>query len=568
MNTRLSFLGIVVGFLVGFVALGHTSSLQLPGNSERGLEDQELAVITGRVFAEDGGSPLAKATLSLRSKGSTPLDRPRTIRTNGSGEYTFRDLEPGQYVLSATRKGYIPRNYGQKNSFSFRRENTGTSLTVAPGQVLEDIDFHLIRGGVVEGRVVDQDNEAVERVTVMVKGYRSLAGKGRLLPFGRDETDDRGQFRIFGIPPGSYYLSVSPAPFIRDPRREIRSFAPTYYPGVLRIEEAARIEVAAGGEIGGFNITVMEAISYSVSGRVLTPEGTPAHSVWIMSMQESGKDPSSIMGQNTNTDLQGEFKVSGFLPGRHRLYARAGGGEDAQMASATVDVVDQDLSGLTLVLGEGAEITGRMVAEGEASAVDWRRVFLSVVPTGNITLMSFGGSGFQVKEDFTFKISNRPEGTYRLMVRLPAGNHYVSSIRFEGQDITDRPIELRSNDRLDGVEIYISSEGARFSGSVEQAEGRKVAEGATVLVFSADPDQRAFPSRFTRTTQTDQSGRFSLQGLVPGEYLVCALADHEAGREMDPDYLRRLERKSERIDPSPGQTVQESLVALPAPEMH
>ncbi len=568
MNTRLSFLGFVVGFLVGIVALGHTSSLQLPGNSERGLEDQKLAVITGRVFAEDGGSPLAKATLSLRSKGSTPLDRPRTIRTNGSGEYTFRDLEPGQYVLSVTRKGYIPRNYGQKGNYSFRRDNTGTALTVAPGQALEDIDFHLIRGGVVEGRVVDQDNEPVERVTVMVKGYRSLAGEGRLLPFGRDETDDRGQFRIFGIPPGNYYLSVSPRPFIRDPRREIRSFAPTYYPGVLRIEEAARIEVTAGGEIGGFNITVMEAISYSVSGRVLTPEGKPAHSVWIMSMQESGKDLASMMGQNTNTDLQGEFKVPGLLPGRHRLYARAGGGEDAQMASATVDVVDQDLSGLTLVLGEGAEITGRIVAEGEASTVDWRQVSLSIVPTGNITLMSFGGSGSQVNEDFTFKISNRPEGTYRLMVRLPAGNHYVSSIRFEGQDITDRPIELRSNDRLDGVEIYISSEGARFSGSVEQAEGRKVAEGATVLVFSADPDQRAFPSRFTRTTQTDQSGRFSLQGLVPGEYLVCALADHEAGREMDPDYLRSLERDSQRIDPSPGQTLQESLVASPAPEMN
>ena len=568
MNTRLSFLGIVVGFLVGFVALGHTSSLQLPGNSERGLEDQKLAVITGRVFAEDGGSPLAKATLSLRSKGSTPLDRPRTIRTNGSGEYTFRDLEPGQYVLSATRKGYIPRNYGQKNGSSFRREDTGTSLTVAPGQVLEDIDFHLIRGGVVEGRVVDQENEAVERVRVMVKGYRSLAGKERLLPFGRDETDDRGQFRIFGIPPGNYYLSVSPLPFIRDPRREIPSFAPTYYPGVLRIEEAARIEVTAGGELGGLNIIVMEAFSYSVSGRVLTPEGQPAHSVWIMSMQESGKDPSSMMGPNTHTDLQGEFKVSGLLPGTHRLYARAGGGEDAQMASATVDVVDQDLSGLTLVLGEGAEITGRIVAEGEASTVDWHRVFLSVVPTGNITLMAFGGSGFQVNEDFTFKISNRPEGTYRLMVRLPAGNHYVSSIHFEGQDITDRPIELRSNDRLDGVEIYISSEGARISGSVEQAEGRKVAEGATVLVFSADPDQRAFPSRFTRTTQTDQSGRFSLQGLVPGEYLVCALADHEAGHEMDPDYLRSLERDSQRIDPSPGQTVQESLVASPAPEMN
>ena len=568
MKTKLSFLGIVVGSLVAFTAVGDPSSPQISGNSERDPEDQKLAVIIGRVFAEDGGSPLAKATLSLRSKGAPPLDRPRTVRADSAGEYTFRDLEAGQYILRATRNGYVSRNYGQKTSYTFSREDVGTALTVVPGQVLENIDFHLIRAGVLEGRVMDQDNDPVERVNVTVNGYRSLGGNRRLLPFGRDDTDDRGQFRIFGIPPGNYYLSVSPRPFIAYPQREKRSFAPTYYPGVLRVEEAASIEVTPGGEVGGFNITVLEAFSYSVSGRVFTPEGKPAHSVWIMSMKESGKDLTSMMGPNTNTDLQGEFKVSGLLPGRHRLYARAGGGEDAEMASTTVDLVDRDLSGLTLVLGKGAEITGRFVVDGEASAVDWRRISLSMVSVGNLTQMSFGGSGAQVKEDLTFKISNRPKGTYRLLTKLPAGNHYVSSIRFDGQDITDRPIELRSNDRLNGVEIHISSEGARVSGYVEQAEGREVAEGATVLVFAADPQHRGFPSRFTRTTQTDQSGHFSLQGLVPAEYLVCALADHEAGREMDPDYLRSLERDSERINPSPGQTVQESLVALPAPKMN
>ena len=558
-------LGIVVGSLVGSAAFGHPSPLQLPGNSERVQEANDLGMIQGQVLAEGDEYPLAQATLSLRSTGAAPLERPRTVRTDGSGEYTFRDLEPGQYVLRATRKGYIAQNYGQKSSYSFRREEVGTTLTVGHAQVLEDIDFHLVRGGVVEGRVVDQNNEPVERVTVMMKGYRSLAGEGRLLPFGRDETDDRGQFRIFGIPPGNYYLSVSPRPFIRDPRREIPSFAPTYYPGVLRIEEASRIEVTAGGEVGGFNITVIEAFTFSVSGRVFTAEGKPAYSAWIMSMKESGNDLSSMMGPNTSSDLQGEFKVSGLLPGRHRLYARAGGSEDAQMASATVDVVDRDLSGLTLVLGKGAEVTGRIVVEGEASTVDWRRISLSLVPTGSITLMTFGGSGIRVNEDFTFEISNHPEGIYRLVAKLPAGDHYVSSIRVEGQDISDRPIELKSNDRLDGVEIHVSADGARISGYVEQVEEREVAAGATVVVFAADPQHRRYPSRFTRTTQTDQSGRFSLEGLVPGEYLVCALADHQAGSEMDPDYLRSLERDSERINPSPGQTVQESLVALPAP---
>ena len=381
MQARTLFLGMVIGHLVGFTAFSHPSSLQIPGKSERDPEEKELGVIRGRVLAEDGGNPLAKATISLRSKGAPPQDRPRTVRTDSSGEYTFRDLEPGQYVVTATRNGYIPRNYGQKRSHSFRRDDVGTALTVAPGQILGDIDFHLIRAGVVEGSVVDQDNEPVERVSVMLNGYRSLGSERRLLPFGRDETDDRGQFRIFGIPPGNYYLSVSPRPFFGDPRREIRSFAPTFYPGVLRVEEAAGIEVTAGGEVGGFNITVIEALTYNVSGRVLTPEGKPAHSVWIMSIEGIRQGRHIHDGTaNTKTDLQGEFKVSGLLPGRHRLYARAGGGENAQMASAAVDVVDQDLSGLTLVLGKGAE-DHRQDCGGQVRPppLDWRRISLNMV---------------------------------------------------------------------------------------------------------------------------------------------------------------------------------------------
>ena len=562
MQARTLFLGMVIGHLVGFTAFSHPSSLQIPGKSERDPEDQKLAVITGRVFAEDGGHPLAKATLSLRSKTARPQDLPRTVRTDSRGEYTFRDIEAGQYMLRAIRNGYIPRNYGQKTTSSFRR---GTSLSVGPGQVVDGVDFHLIQAGVVEGRVVDQDNEPLERVQAMLSGYRSRGGKRQLLPFGQDETDDRGQFRIFGIPPETYLLAASPRPFAALTGGAERPFPPTYYPGVLRVEEAATVQVAAGAEVGGFNITLIEALTYNVSGRVLTPEGKPAHSVWIMSMKESVKDVTSMMAPNTKTDLQGEFKVSGLLPGRHRLYARAGGGDDAQMASAAVDVVDQDLSGLTLVLGKGAEVTGRIVTDSEDSLLDWRRISLNMVASGNVNRVSFGGTGASLEKDFTFKIANLSEGPYRLAVRLPPGNHYVSSIRIEGQDITDRPIELRSNDRLDGIEIHISSQGARISGYVEQAEEREVAAGATVLVFAADPQHRGLHSRFTRTTQTDQRGQFTLQGLAPAEYLVCALTDHESGLESDPDYLRSLERDSERIDLSPGQTVQESLVTLPAP---
>lgn len=213
------------------------------------------------------------------------------------------------------------------------------------------------------------------------------------------------------------------------------------------------------------------------------------------------------------------------------------------------------------------EFSGRIVTDRQDSDLDWRRIRLFMAPesTGR---GFFGGGRARVEEDFTFRVSRLSEGPYRLVVWLPRGNHYVSSVRVEGHDITDRPIELRSDDRLEGVEVQVSSDGAQISGMVQDEKAGEAVEGATVLVFAADSRNRGGQSRFTKTAQTDQSGRFSLEGLVPAEYRVCALTDHEPGRESELDYLISLERGSERIHLSPGQTVEESLVALPAAEVY
>ena len=157
MRTRILVVGLAICHLAGVTALGQQPPVPIPASSAQDPAEQELGAVRGQVFAEDGGNPLTKATLSLRSKGAPPQDRPRTVRTGSRGEYAFQDLEAGQYVLRATRNGYIPRNYGQKTSSSFRRERVGTSLSFGPGQVVDGVDFHLIRAGVVEGRVVDQD---------------------------------------------------------------------------------------------------------------------------------------------------------------------------------------------------------------------------------------------------------------------------------------------------------------------------------------------------------------------------------------------------------------------------
>ena len=567
---RTQSLFLVVCLLVGVTASSGQIRGQVPGNSDQDREERELGVVRGTVLAADGDSPLGKATVSLRKSGSRGGDSRRTARSDARGNYEFRDLEAGKYLLSVTRNRYLPQNYGQKRIQAFRRQEGGTPLTLGDGEVLRGIDFKLIRGGVVEGRVADQDYEPLSRVAVTLSGYQTVQGERTLVPVSRAQTDDRGQFRLFDIPPGSYFLSATRVnfPFFGRRGRRRQSFPPTYYPGVPSPEQATKVEVSAGGEVGGFHLTLIESHTYSVSGRVLAADGSPAQSVRIITVNQSGPGQVSLRG-GTTTDPQGVFKVAGLLPGKHRLIARRGRREEPQIASASVEVIDQDLQGLTLALGSGAAITGRIVSDSQETALDWRRISVVARPAaGGRRGRMFGGGETRVEEDFSFRISNLPGGLYRFSVRLPPGNHYVESIRAEGQDIIDRLVEMSDHDDLSGVEVRISPKGSRISGMVESEEDRIAVDGATVLVFAADPQQRGSFSRFTRTTQTDQAGRFFLEGLPPAEYLVCALVEHEPGRESEPEYLNGLEGDSTSIDLSAGEVSRKTLVALQAPAIN
>ena len=569
MRTRFLFPTVVVCLLVGVIAARGQFRGQIPRSSDQDREGRERGVIQGTVLAADGESPLAKATVSLRKSGSRGGDSERSARSDDRGQYEFTDLEAGKYLLSVMRNGFLPQNYGQKRIQAFRGQPGGTPLTLGNGQVLNGIDFKLIRGGVVEGRVADQDYEPLSRVIVTMSGYQTMQGERTLVPVARAQTDDRGQFRLFDIPPGSYFLSATQGGFRffggRGRGRRGQSFPPTYYPGVPSPEQASRIEVSAGGEVGGFHLTLIESHTYSVSGRVLAAEGSPAQSVRIMTVNRSSPGQVSLRGGAT-TDLQGTFKVAGLLPGRYRLIASRGRGQEPQIASASVEVIDRDIQGVTLALGSGASITGRIVSENEEPALNWRRVSVATRSAeGGGRGFRFGGGGRPIEEDFSFRISNLPGGLYRLSVNLPPGNHYVESIRAQGQDIIDRLIEMNDHDQLSGVEVRVSPHGSRISGVVQSEEDGKAVDGATVLVFSADPQQRGSFSRFTRTTQTDQTGRYSLEGLPPAEYLVCALVEHESGRESEPAYLNGLEGDSTTIDLSAGEMSSKTLVALPAP---
>lgn len=560
----IAWLPCIFGFhLFALEASGELPQPQLQAFSNSIQESREPGLIRGRVSASDSGIGVNKVLLVLRMMEAREL---LTARTNSHGEYEFKEVTPGRYWLRATRHGYVPQTYGQKSG-GLTRGDAGTPLEVRAGETLEAIDFRLIRCAVVEGRIVDQDNDPVVGASVQLVRYRRYHGKRQFTSGGSASTDDRGQYRIFDVPPGSYYLKAD-FPQSRLPEGAAQPvLSLTYYPGVSSPQEASKIQVTAG-EVRDIDVTMIATLGYTISGHVLGTDGRPSTEGVVLSQRV---DPDDVVGNSSPSygymDREGRFKITKLPRGRHRLTAFSNREGKQQAASIVVDLANEDAAGVSLTLGGGAEISGRIGIEGPGSQS--KRIQIQLMPeSGTLRAKSFGGKpeSNEVRPDSTFTISGVIEGVYRFMVNSPEDNSYVKSIRAQGQELVDESFELRNNQRLAGVEVLISTQGGQISGVVKQSDNGGLVKDAAVVLFSTDTAKRGV-RRFTKTSQTDQTGSFSLRGIVPGEYAICALLNHEAGSESDPAYLNEIEKNAKRVVFENGSTLSESLTVSAAPAL-
>jgi protocatechuate 3,4-dioxygenase beta subunit len=229
--------------------------MPFPGMGPRQFKSG-TARIRGRVVSAETGSPVRRAQLRVAG----PDIGMRTAMTDADGRYEFRDLPAGSFNLTATKSGYVTVQYGQTRPFE-----AGKPIELAEGQVLEKADIGMPRGSVISGRVLDEFGEPVS--DAMVSAMRSVwaGGRRRLQPSGRsDNTNDLGQFRIYGLSPGDYYVSATlrggdmgmmdfamsaagrPAGAGPSGSNTNAGYAPTYFPGTANGAEAQKITLAAG----------------------------------------------------------------------------------------------------------------------------------------------------------------------------------------------------------------------------------------------------------------------------------------------------------------------------------
>jgi hypothetical protein len=447
--------------------------------------------------------------------------------------------------------GYVSFEYGQR-----RPGEPGKPIEVLADQTLEKIDFALPRGAVITGHVFDEFGEPSANIHVAPMRYQfDDRGRRRLGPTGGATTNDLGEFRIFALAPGDYYLSATfPGEF--GDSNDRAAYAPIYYPGTADVDQAERLTVTSGQTVTDLSLTLLPVRTVRVSGTAVDSEGRPMPGFLLVEPFRS-----SVALMNHRTALvqpDGTFTVGGLTPGEYRLLVRAVpmlGSSERVTASTVVTVGGDDVTGLRLVAGKASIATGKVVISDARAARSLRPSALRVIaiPDEEMT------GGFHdddeppaVNDDWSFRVTLPPGRTRLLVFGTPPGWD-VKAVRSGGIDVTDVGLDVKPTEDLTNIEIELTNRVTETIGSVTDERGEPVKDYA-VVIFARDRQKWGSHSRSVRTARSDQDGRFKIGGLPSGEYFAYAVDFLEPGQERDPDFLDRIQTLATRFSLGEGET--------------
>jgi hypothetical protein len=444
------------------------------------------ASISGSVVTDDvDPRPIGQARVVVIGSETAQV---RVTATDATGRFSLVGLPADRYLVAASRPPYIATAAGSR-----RAGRPGTPISVAQGQEVTGIVIRMRRGGALAGTITDESGEPAVGVNVRAVPFGALAGDTslaalQLLGSGGTETDDRGVFRVFGLPPGDYMVAATPPrtgsddvrrvtpaevdaalgelrnapasapgggrgratgpPAIPPPgtpaapavpeRQPAMSYVPVYYPGTTLASDAARITLGAGEERTGIDMRLELVRTSRIEGVVRSPDGTlPANlqvtlfgADWLPMMLGS-------IGQSmVRAGADGSFTIAGVAPGRYTVMARV-----------------------------GAQASFAAVALGVAQAPP--------VPAGP-----------------------RPSAVWA-----------SADVVIGGQDVSGLVLSLQPGMSVSGRVAFDST------------TRPPPKDLSTVRVFLAPPQ----PARILAASggaQADAAGRFSISGLIPGKYLA------------------------------------------------
>ena len=535
--------------------------------------DPLTASIGGRVTSNTGG-PLRRA--EVRAISESGLTRLAT--TDAEGRYLVRDLPAGTFTLHVSKTGFVPLYFGQRRPF----ERRATIRLEQGGRAAADV--RLPRAGAIAGRIYDSAGEPMLGARVQALRRRMVQGQPGLQAVGAaDMTDDTGAYRLYGLPPGDYYVTATPRRVEDRAGRPVSNAvpglgAPIFFPGTANRDLAQRVTVDVSGEARA-DMQLTNVTTARVTGTVLTSSGAPAAGAMVTLIARDLDFAASGIGAGVgplrlmdDAAADGTFDITGVPPGSFTLIAQTRPNNlsvpfdirtQRFTAPATRPVVetgsmpvavDGDIAGLTVATTPSGTVTVTVVGDQEVTApLPPTRISVRAADSGtsdSMTMMHNGADGLR-----DAKLMLALAGRSSLAVEGLPDNWAVKGIFLDDMDVSDRAIDL-STDRGSNVRVVLTDRVTELAGSVTSGAfaPTDADADATVVIFTDDESKWTYPSRFVRSVRANEDGTFQIRGLPPGlDYRAVAVDYLEDGEETDPEFLKRMRDRAARCSLREGE---------------
>jgi len=511
----------------------------------------QTGAVQGRVTSSTHGEPVANALVTLREIQTSNGAPPQTYicQTDSDGRFSIAGLAPGVYDPRPSKLGFEtrpPERFATAHDFP--------PVTVEPGKTVTDLALRLIPDSVIAGRVLDADGDPVRYAQVEAEQYGYVAGKRQLRIMHSVQTDDRGEYRMFNLPPGRYYVRAEASP--RSSRRQMQgneqvrgilpptAFTAAYHPGVADAARATELQAQPGGELDGIDISLAPEKRYSIRGKL--PAADPQKGRQSVRVVARSGEQGRV--QFTMRYPRDGYEIRDIAPGSYTVIGELvtpAHQEERQFASQPVDVIDRDVDGVDLTFSPGVQVKGNVKVEGSAP-----------VPLENLMALfqaidlSGGGQQAKVAADGTFASAAMAPGIYQ--VRITGRNVYLKSVRVGDQLLPERKIDA---EHLSGdVTLTISADFGQVEGTVTDDAGKPVYNAYVTLI--PDQSQADWQDR-AQNASTKPNGKFSFANVQPGEYKAYAWLGVEPGAPQSADFRKPYEDRAVpvKVEASGRQTV-------------
>jgi hypothetical protein len=567
----------------------------------------------GAVPAEEAAAAKAMATLpiadiqeiivSVSGDVAVVFKSAPPVMTDSQGRFAFNNVEPGTYKLVFVGNGFARQEYGQRSA-----AGSGIPIVLTADQRKADIVMRMSQVSALSGRISDNAGRPIAGVPVQVLRFAyDETGQRKVQRIASAQTDDRGDYRIFHLSPGRYYLYAGNQPGQTGPaglsaelltlgagpivntNRIPEKYSLSYYPGVADPNSAAPIDVPSGADLSGVNMNLRVQQTYRVRGNVVDSRNGQPPPAASLSLNLQTPDPLSGSfvnfsdGSPNYNAADGSFElrnvssgayllsvtlpappsqrppdIANMSPADQRAYfdAMSAASAAAPRASAAINVVNSDLDGVQLRVGIAGSIAGTVRSEQSQASPAPELTFL------RIQLMSADGPSAQArppKPDGTFRIESILPGEYRLAVNgLPAG-FYLKEARLGETNL------LSDHFRFAGAEsgmlsIVISSNSGQIDGNASSMTGQPMPGSRVVLIPESNRDR----SELFRPVTADPVGHFIVSNVAPGDYKLAAWEAIEPFAFFDPDLIKQADDtgKLVHVAESSKQTV--NITPIPA----